>query len=151
MAYSYEDLTIWVTASLTKALKGYPFGVPVIIKTQALEKNEPTPSWLEVIIDGPEFKRDGTKNERYGIVHVDIMVHTTYVPTDIYNHLRLRAKVIEFLEAVLPLIKVGAISYNGARVGSLVPLKTDSIKVTTVSTGEPDAALINATYCIDLC
>lgn len=151
MGYKYEDLTIWSLASLTKYFKGYNFGVPVKIIGQAPEKDDPKAHELRIIFDGPDFSRQGTKNERYGVIHVKVFVNTTYVPTDIYYHIRLKAKVAEAMMQEVPLQRLGAETYDKAMVGILRPLPTESLTITTVSVEEPDASLVDGTFCIELC
>lgn len=151
MAYSHEELTIWSIASMTKFFKERDFGVPVEIKQQSLEKDAKVPNKLEIIFDGPDFSRSGTKNERHGVIHVKIFIHTTYVPTDIYAHLRLKAKVADAMSQEITLYRMGAATYNMMMVGTLAPLKTESLRITTVSVEEPDGSLVEGTYCIKLC
>jgi hypothetical protein len=151
MAYNHEELTLWSLASLTKYFKSRDFGVPVKIANQALEKDDPKPNELQIIFDGPDFVRIGTKNERYGVIHVRVFVNTTYVPTDIYHHIRLKAKVAEAMMQEVPLQRLGAATYDKAVVGFLRPVPTESVTITTISVEEPDASLVAGTFCIELC
>lgn len=151
MAYNHEDLTIWTIASISKYFKSREFGVPVILGQQAKEKDAPTPSNLQIIVDGPDFNRKGTKNERYGVVHVRIFVNTTYVPTDIYHHTRLKAKAAEAMQHEIPLLRIGSPTYDKMIVGFLRPLPTESIMITVTSIEEPDASLVEGSFCLELC
>lgn len=151
MAFSNEELTLWSLASLTQYLKSRDFGVPVEFAQQAPEKDDPKAHKLFVVFDGPDFSRAGTKNERYGVVHVRVFVNTTYVPTDVYYHIRLKAKVAEAMSQEVPLKRIGAATYDKMVVGKLRPIPTEALKITTVSVEEPDGSLLEGTYCIEVC
>lgn len=151
MAFSNEELTLWSLASLTAYFKSREFGAPVEIAQQAPEKEDPKPNVVQIVFDGPDFSRKGTKNERYGVVHVRVFVNTTYVPTDIYHHIRLKAKVAEAMSQEVPLKRIGAATYDKMVVGKLRPIPTESLKITTVSVEEPDGSLVEGTYCIEVC
>lgn len=151
MAYSHEDLTIWAIASLTKYFKTQEFGLPVSFKQQAPEQDDPNANNIQIMLEGPDFSRAGTKNERYGVVHVRVFINTQYVPTDIYFHTRLKAKVISSMQQEIPLQRIGAESYDKMLVGVLRPIPSQSVTVTAVSVEEPDGSLVEGTFCIELC
>jgi len=150
---SREDISIWAAASLTKYLKGYPFGLPLIFKQQAREKDAPTKDYIEVIFDGPNFRNVGTKNEQIGTIGVQVMVMTTYTPTDIYYHTRIKARAIEALSNTVRLQRIGGeeAKFDKVIVGLLKPVPTTTIMVTPVATEEPDASLVEALFSIELC
>jgi hypothetical protein len=151
MAYSHEELTIWTIASLTKYFREREFGVPVIFDNQAREKDERTADNIQILFDGPDFRRSGTMNERLGVVHVKIFLNTSYVPTDIYHHLRLKAKVSEAMHQEIPLMRLSTKNYDRMIVGFLRAIPTRAVTVTTISIEEPDASLVEGTFCVDLC
>lgn len=151
MAFDHEELTLWSLASLTAYFKSREFGVPVEIAQQAPEKDATAPHKLQIIFDGPDFSRKGTRNERYGLIHVRVFVNTTYVPTDIYYHTRLKAKVAQAMQQEVPLKRIGAATYDKMIVGKLRPVKTESVKITATSVEEPDGSVVEGTYCLEIC
>lgn len=151
MAFNREELTIWSLASLTAYFKSREFGVPVKFAQQAPEQDDPKPNELQIVFNGPDFSRKGTRNETYGVIHVRVFVNTTYVPTDIYHHIRLKAKVAEAMTQEILLKRVGSATYDKMIVGKLRPIPTESLKITTVSVEEPDGSLVEGTFCIEVC
>lgn len=151
MAYKHEELTIWAHATLTAYFKKQEFGLPVVMKTQAAEKDTPNAENVQILIDGPDFSRRGTRNERMAIVFVKIFVNTAYKPTDIYHHVRVKARVVEAVSKEIPLKRFATENFDGMIVGKLRPVPTESITVTTVSVDEPDGSLVEATYCLEIC
>lgn len=121
------------------------------IRGQAPEKDEKTPHEIQIIFDGPDFNRQGTRDEKYGVIHIRVFVNTTYVPTDVYYHIRLKAKVAQAMLQEIPLLRLGAQTYDKMLVGVLRPLPTESLTITTVGVEEPDASLVEGTFCIELC
>jgi hypothetical protein len=151
MAYSHEELTIWSHATLTAYLKKQELGLPVVMKTQAVEKDTANAENVQVLIDGPDFSRRGTRNERLAVVFVKIYVNTAYKPSDIYHHLRVKARVVQAVSQDIPLKRFATANFDGMIVGKLRPVPTESITVTTVSVDEPDASLVEVAYCIEIC
>jgi hypothetical protein len=151
MAFKVEDVTVWIIASINKYLYGYPFGVPVVVNQQARERDNTKKDWLEVNLIGPNFSEYGTKNELLGQMSIEVFINTTYVPTDIYHHLRLKAKVADALVQNIPILRLGTPQADKAIVGYLCPIKTELLTVTPVSVEEPDGSIATKTYSIDLC
>lgn len=148
---NFEELTLWTLASLTQYFKGKDLGVPVEFAQQAPEKDDPKPNKIQIVFDGPDWSRKGTKNERYGVVHVRLFINTTYVPTDIYHHIRLKAKIADAVQQEIRLKRTGTAEYDQMIVGVIRPIPTESVKITTVSVEEPDGSIVDVTYCIHLC
>jgi hypothetical protein len=151
MAYKYEELTIWTHATLSAFLRKQDFGLPVVMKTQAEEKDTPNAENVQVLIDGPDFSRRGTRNERLATVFVKLYVNTAYKPTDVYHHVRVKARIIEAVSQDIPLKRFATQNFDGMIVGKLRPLPTESITVTTVSVDEPDGSLVEVAYCLEIC
>lgn len=153
MAQNLEYLTIFVTASITKYLKGNEFGVPLVFKQQYLERDASTSDLIEVLIDGPDFSRKGSKNEQYGTVIVRLYVKTSYKPSDVYYHTRLKAKAIQILNTEIPLSRIGGTEsiYDKVIIGFLRPLPTERLVLTPVSVEEPDGSIVEAVFGIHLC
>lgn len=148
---NFEQLTLWTLASLTQYFKSKDFGVPVEFAQMAPEKDDPKPNKIQIVFDGPDWSRKGTKNERIGVVHVRLFVNTTYVPTDIYHHYRLKAKAAGAMQIEIALKRTGTAEYDGMIVGVIRPIPTESVKITTISVEEPDGSIVDGTYCVHLC
>jgi hypothetical protein len=146
-----HDLTINVEASLTKYFKGYAFGIPVVFGQQQLEKDQKTKDRIEFLFIGPDYSRKGSQFERYGIIEVQGMAYTTMHQTDIYYHTRIKARLVQSMNANIPLKKIGESTMDRTLIGYLRPLPTEMIRVNPVSVHEPNASIVTVVYNIDLC
>jgi hypothetical protein len=147
-----EDLTIYTIASIRKYVSAAPIGVPVIWHQQAFEKDELRQDEVQ-ILTSLTFPDRGSKTEIYGIVNLQALIKTKVVPTDVYYHTRLKARLLDVLYKVMPLYKVGGTEpkYDKSQWGILRKIPSESITVTPTSIDVPDASVVEVFYEIQPC
>lgn len=148
-----EKLVIFTTASVRKYLSANSMGVPVTFLQQGDEKDKPVQDEVQILI-GLDFPQRGSAGEVYGIVNIQAVVKTRIVPTDVYYHTRVKARVIGILDKAIPLLRIGGEDtrvYDKTQWGFLRRLPSETLRVTPTSIDVPDASLVEAFYEIQTC
>jgi len=148
-----EYMTIYTTASIRKFISASGFGVPVTFLQQGDEKDTPQQDEVQILI-AMEFPDRGSSTELYGIVNIRALVKTKIVPTDVYYHTRVKARVIGTLDKTMPLMKLGGEDttlFDKSQWGLLRRLQTETFRVTPTSLDVPDSSLVEAFFEIQSC
>lgn len=148
-----EHLVIFTVASIRKYLSANTVGVPVTFLQQGDEKDKPVQDEVQVLTS-IELPRTGSRIEQDGIVNLQCLVKTKIVPTDVYYHTRVKARLTGILDKVIPLYKIGGEDtrvYDKTQWGFLRRIPSDTIRITPTSIDVPDASLVEVFYEIQLC
>lgn len=150
---SNEELIIFTEASVRKFLSEANFGVPVTFLQQGDEKNPKVQDEVQILTSINLVPR-GTKNEVYGVVNIQALVKTKIVATDVYYHIRVKARVVDVLSRVIPLCRYGGPDtriYDKTQWGILRKIPSESITVTPTSIDVPDASVVESFFEIHTC
>lgn len=148
-----EHLVIFITASIRKYLSANSVGVPITFLQQGDEKDKAVQDEVQVItsIDLPKI---GSRVETYAFVNLQCVVKTKIVPTDVYYHTRVKARLLGILDKSIPLLKIGGegtLVYDKTQWGYLRRIPSETLRVTPTSIDVPDASLVEAFYEIQTC
>lgn len=150
---SRELITIFTIASIRKFIEAAGVGVPVLY--MQMGDNGETPQEDEVqITTAIQFPNRGSATELYGIVNVTALVKTKIVPTDVYYHTRIKARVADVLDRTIPILRIGGtdlLVYTKSPVGILRRCPTDTMTLHPAGLDVPDATVIEAFYEIQEC
>jgi hypothetical protein len=148
-----EHLTIFTVASIRKFILAAGVGVPVRFMQQGDTGEANVQDEVQVLVN-LQFPDRGTKNEMYGIVNITALVKTKIVPTDVYYHTRIKARVADVLDRVIPLLRIGGeddLIYTKGQFGILRRVPTDTMTISATGEGNPDASVVEAFYEIQPC
>lgn len=150
---NHELLTIFSHASIHKFLKAAGIGVPLRFMQMGDEKDGQVQDEVQILIE-IDFPDRGTAGETYALVWVKAFVKTKIVPSDVFYHTRVKARVADVLSRVIPLERIGGtdpLIYTKARVGILRKLPSETITINAVGNDTPDASLVETCYEVQLC
>lgn len=153
MNLNKELLTIYMTASLYKFLRAANVGVPLRFMQMGDEKDQQVQDEVQIITD-IDFIDRGGQSEFYALLHVQALVKTKIVPTDVYYHTRVKARMADVLDRIIPLMRVGgtdAVLYPKDTIGIMRRVPAEMITVTPTSVREPDGSLVQTCFEIQLC
>lgn len=153
---SRELLTIFSVASIRKYMEAAGIGVQVTYMQEG--DNGEVSSRDEVQVSTAlNFIPRGSATELYGIVNITALVKTKIVPTDVYYHTRIKARVAEVLSHVIPLLRIGGgeapdlTIYTKAQVGILRPVPSETLTIRPAGLDSPDSSVIEAFYEMQEC
>lgn len=145
---SKELLTIYSVASIRKYIEAAGVGIQVAYLQMGDNGEAKTQDEVQVTT-AISFPRRGSATETYAIVNVTALVKTKIVPTDVYYHTRIKARVAEVLDKCIPVLKVGgldAVLYDKSQVGILRRCPTETMTLHPAGIDIPDASVIEAYY-----
>lgn len=139
-----EYLTIFLTASFRKYLDQAGVGVPINWLQQGNDGQEEVQDEVQVLTS-IQFPERGFKNEDYAILNAQILVKTKVVPTDIYYHTRVKARVVGLMDKVIPVLAIGGDDtriYTKEKIGILRRIPSETITVTPNGLDVPDSSIV---------
>lgn len=148
-----ELLTIFTHASIHKFLRSAGIGVPLRFMQMGDEKDGQVQDEVQILIN-IDFPDRGGANETYALVWVKAFVKTKILPSDVFYHTRVKARVADVLNRVIPLLKIGGpdpLVYTKAQVGILRRLPSETLTINAVGNDTPDASLVETCYEVQLC
>lgn len=143
-----EDLTIFTMASMRSFYDKQDWGIPVTYLQQEEIGNVDVKDEIQIQTQ-LRFPQRGAKDEAYGLVFVRALIKTRPMPTDVYYHVRAKARVTQILSEVIPLKRLGGTDmtiFNGRQCGILRRLPTNTITVTPAAIDVPNASIADAVY-----
>lgn len=143
-----EELIIFITASFRKFLDQAGVGVPVRWLQQGEDGNPPVEDEVQVLTS-LSFPERGSKNEDYAILNVQVLVKTKVVPTDVYYHTRVKARVVSLFDKLINVYKIGGEDlriYDKTQAGILRRVPSETVTVTPTSIDVPDASIVEAFF-----
>ena len=151
---SKEYVMIFTEASIRKYLAAAGLGVPLVFFQQGDKSDTAGEDEIQILMS-TSFPPRGTKNEIYAIVDLKALVRTKLIQSDIYRHVRLKARLVELLDKTIPLLKIGSDEkpeiYDKTQWGILRKIPSETIKVTPTSVDVPDASMVEVFYEVQLC
>lgn len=115
-------LTRWIHASVRQWLedrKRQKLSTIVIFCEADIRQTNKTTEHLELRIDGPYERKEGTRNEFYADVEVNILVNTTYFENELFRHQNNMGLASYLLDSSIPIFKIGDNRDDKALVGVL--------------------------------
>lgn len=150
---SKEDMTIFTIASIRKFILAAGVGVPTVFLQQGDEREAPEQDEVQILTT-ITYPQRGTAGELYGMVNIQALVKTKIVPTDVYYHTRVKARMAGILDSTMPLYRIGGpdtIRFDKSQWGILRRLPTDHMKITVSSIDVPDASVVESYFEIQTC
>lgn len=153
---SRELLTIFQIASIRKFMEAAGVGVQVRYMQEGDNGEEKTQDEVQVST-AIDFVQRGSASELYSIVNITALVKTKIVPTDVYYHTRIKARVADVLSRVIPLYRIGGgptpdtSVYTRERFGILRPVPSETMTLRPAGLDVPDASVIEAFYEMQEC
>lgn len=145
-----EDLILYCTASFRKYFDACGIGLPVRYMQQGPEDEDKIEDEVQVIF-GYEFPDWGSRNEMYMILNVRCLVKTKQVPTDIYYHTRLKARVVDKLSRYINVTMIGSPGLSKSQVGQLRPLPSSTLMADPAQVDNPNASVVEAVFEFQSC
>jgi hypothetical protein len=143
-----EDLTIFTMASMRKFYGMQNWGVPVTYLQQEEIGNVEVRDEVQLSVQ-LRFPHRGSVFEVYGLAFVRALVKTKVVPSDVYYHIRTKARATQILTETLPLLRTGGPDttiFTGHQWGILRRVPSSTITVTASSIDVPNSSVVDAVY-----
>lgn len=140
-----EILTIAITASIRKHFKEAPIGLPLLWEQQAFDGEAKIQDQVQ-FLSQIDFPKRGSKNEAYAIVNITALVRTKDVPTDVFYHTRMKARVAAAMDQSIPVTKRGTEGWDKSSLGILRRVPTETLSLAPANVNVPDATVIEAFY-----
>ena len=148
----FEDVTIWIEASIRKYFQSAGLGLPVTFLQQGEEKEPDTSKGkINILTTGPNFINQGSRGEIYALVMVECFIETPFIDSDVFYHQRIKARVLECMQKPIPVKRVGHTSYDKSEYGFLKQVPTESIDIFPVSVKNPVSTSVVQSYKLELC
>lgn len=148
-----EQMVITLTASLRKYLAQAGVGVPIRWLQQG-EDGQPQVEDEIQVLSSLRFPDRGAKNEDYAILNIQVLVKTKYVPTDVYYHTRVKARVVDLLDKAIPVYMIGGEDvriYDKRQIGILRRLPSETLTITPEGIGVPNSSVVEAFFEYQAC
>lgn len=145
-----EDLTIWIDASVRKFILAAGVGIPARFTQQGDDGEAKVQDQVEFQV-AITHNRTGSRGEIDVLVNVQAVVKTKVVPSDVYYHTRVKARVADVLDRVIPVLKIGDTKYDKSQYGFLRRVPSETLTITPTSVEVSDASVIEAFYNLQEC
>lgn len=139
-----EDLIIHCTASFRKYFDAAGVGIPIRYLQQGPDDDAKLEDEVQLISEF-EFPPRGGRNEDYLLFTVRALVKTRQVPSDVYYHTRVKARVADILSRHVPVLLIGKPSSTTTQIGVLRPMPRDVLLLVPAAI-EPMASSVESTF-----
>ena len=115
-------LTRWIHASVREWIenrKRERQSTIVIYNEADIRQTNKNTEHLELRIDGPYERKEGTRNEFYADLEINILVNTTYFENELFRHQNNMGLASYLLDASIPIFKIGDNRDDKSLVGML--------------------------------